>query len=153
VPLTAGHLGTAGNMAGHLLVRATLAAGSPPSAAVGPARARCRTCARKGPVSGHGGPGHWRPLGRRPGQVWGTAARWRAVAGLRRVPVRYEVHHPGRPAGLPRLRGPGGLIRDSSWRGSRCPAPRPGQHGQAVAPLAWLTARRAPRSARISASA
>ena len=32
------------------------------AAAVGPARARCRTCARKGPVSGRGGPGHWRQL-------------------------------------------------------------------------------------------
>ena len=59
------------NAAGHLPVRTTLAAGSPPPAPVGPARARCRTCARKGPVSGRGGPGHWRPSGRlrRPGWV------------------------------------------------------------------------------------
>jgi hypothetical protein len=35
------------------------------TAAVGPERARCRTCARKGPVSGRGGPGHWRPSRRR----------------------------------------------------------------------------------------
>ena len=64
-PLTAGHLGAVRNAAGHLPVRTTLAAGSPPPAAVGPARARCRTCARKGPVSGRGGLGHWRPSGRR----------------------------------------------------------------------------------------
>jgi hypothetical protein len=47
-----------------------LAAGSPPPAAGGPARARCRTCARKGPVSGRSGPGYWRPSGRRRRPRW-----------------------------------------------------------------------------------
>jgi hypothetical protein len=45
-PLTAGHRGTARNAAGHLPIRTTL--GGWFTAAVGPARARYRTCARKG---------------------------------------------------------------------------------------------------------
>ena len=82
-PLTAGHLGTARNAAGLLPIRTALAAGSPPPAAVGPARARRRTCAGKGPVSGCGGPGHWRPSGRRrPG--W--AYRGKAVSRGRAAP-------------------------------------------------------------------
>ena len=129
-PLTAGHLGTAMNTAGLLPARATVAAGSPPSAAAGPARARCRTCARKGPVSGRGGPGHWRPSGRRRRPGPGVRYRGKVVSRgrlRRRFRSPSEAHyHPGRPAGLRRSRGPGRADPGLIVEGSRCPAPRPG---------------------------
>jgi hypothetical protein len=104
-PLTAGHLGAARNAAGHVPIRTTLAAGSPPPAAVGPARARCRTCARKGPVSGRGGPGHWRPSGAATAAWLGVTYRCKVVSRGRAAPPRHRVPVPARGAPPPRAAG------------------------------------------------
>ena len=51
----------------------------------------------------------------------------------------YEVHrHSGRPAGLPRLCGPGRVDPGPFVEGVALFDTATGQHGQAVALLAWL---------------
>ena len=79
------------------------------------------------------------------------------MAGLRRRGTGfrslYEVHHhSGRPAGLPRLRGPGRVDPGLIVEGFALSGAATGQHGQAVALLAWLAAHRTPRSAQIPAA-
>jgi len=64
------------------------------------------------------------------------------VAGLRRrgtgFRYLYEMHHhSGRPAGPPRLRGPGRVDPGLIVEGFALCGAAAGQHGQAVALLAW----------------
>src|SRR2546423_7277969 len=68
------------------------------------------------------------------GKPWpGCAA---AAPGFRSL---YEVyHHPGRLAGLPRLRGPGRVDPGLIVEGFALSGAATGQRGQAVALLAWL---------------
>ena len=122
--------------------------------AVGPARARCRTCARQGPVSRRGGPGHWRPLGRRR-RLDSVAYRCKVVSRGRAAPPRHRVPLPVR--GAPPLRAAGWsstssrplaeLIRDPSWRGSRCSTPRPGSTARQWRCWPGCAAHRTPRPA------
>jgi hypothetical protein len=139
-PLTAGHLGR--NAAGHFPIRTTSAAGSPPPAAVGQRGPGAGRAPGKGPVSGRGDPGHWRPSGRRrrPGSV---TYRCNVVSRGRAAPPRHRVPLPVR--GAPPLRAGGWPSTSLPWP-SRSGTHRggfalfdaaTGQHGQAVALLAW----------------
>ena len=81
--------------------------------------------------------------------------RGRAAPPRHRVPVLHEVLDtttPGRPAGLPRLRGPGRVHPGLIVEGFALPGAATGQHGQAAALLAWLAAHRTPRPAQLSAA-
>ena len=150
-PLTAGHPGTAGNAAGHLPVRATLAAGSPPPlAGEGPVPDVCPEGSGRRP--------------RRSGSLeairaaaWlGVTYRGKVVSCGRAAPPRHRVPVPG----TGRTATPGGrlvfgvlaalaeLIRDSSRRGSRRPAPRPCSTAGQWRCWAGFAAHPAPRSAR-----
>jgi hypothetical protein len=142
VPLTAGHLGTATNAAGHLPIRTTLAAGSPPPSA------------QRGPGAG-----------RAPGRVRSAAAAVRVTGGHqggdgglagRDVPLQGGEPWPGCAAAAP---GSGPCARRTTTPGGRlvfhgCAAlaefigglivegfalsgAATGQHGQAAL-LAWL---------------
>jgi hypothetical protein len=148
-PLTAGHPGTAGNAAGHLPVRATLAAGSPPPAGEGPVPDVCPEGSGRRP--------------RRSGSLeairaaaWlGVTYRGKVVSRGRAAPPRHRVPVPG----TGRTATPGGrlvfhvlaalaeLIRDSSRRGSRCPAPRPCSTARQWRCRPGFAAHPAPRSA------
>ncbi len=68
-------------------------------------------------------------------------SRGRVAPSRHRVPVPVRGpghHHPGRPGGLPRLRGPGRVDPGLIAEGFALSGAATGQHGQAAALLTWL---------------
>ena len=128
-------------------------AGRQPGKTAGrPGLAACLDYLRAGDTSRRAEPGPAVP-----GPAGPDHHRGRAAPPRHRVPVPARGaghHHPGRPAGLPASSRPWpSSSGDSSWRGSRCPAPRPGSTARRrrCRPGLPRTGRPGPRRSRRSA--